>query len=293
MLQGIGAFGMGVFGLGGYAFGIEPMRHVVTRYAFTPEGWPQGFHLRIAALSDIHACRPWMTPERIRTIAEATNALKPDLVVLLGDFVVAQRFITGLVADSEWAQALSVLSAPLGVHAVLGNHDWWIDADAQRRRGGPTAARRALEAKSIPVYENDVVKLRKGDNDVWIAGLADQIAIRLGPRRFRGLDDVRRTLGKISNDAPVIALAHEPDIFARLPKRVTLTLCGHTHGGQVRILGYSPIVPSRYGNRYAYGHVVEGGRHLVVSGGLGCSKLPVRFGVPPEIVLIDLGGPAA
>ena len=84
-------------------------------------------------------------------------------------------------------------------------------------------------------------------------------------------------------------LAHEPDIFPQVPERVSLTLSGHTHGGQVRLLGYSPMVPSQYGNRYAYGHVVEDGRHLVVSGGLGTSILPVRFGVPPEIVLLDVG----
>jgi predicted MPP superfamily phosphohydrolase len=289
----VGAFGLGMSGLGGYAFGIETMRHVVTHYAITPSGWPTGLRLRIAALSDIHACHPWMTTDRIRHICETTNALKPDVTVLLGDFVVAQRLVTGVVADSEWADALSTLSAPLGVHAVLGNHDWWVDSDAQSRRGGPTSARRALEAKDIPVYENDVVKLVKGGHEFWIAGLADQIAIRLGPRRYRGLHDVAGMLAKISGDAPVIALAHEPDIFARMPARVSLMLCGHTHGGQVRLFGYSPVVPSRYGNRYAYGHVEERGRHMVVSGGLGCSKLPVRFGMPPEIVIVDLGGGGA
>ena len=84
-------------------------------------------------------------------------------------------------------------------------------------------------------------------------------------------------------------MAHEPDIFARVPARVSLTLSGHTHGGQVRILGWSPIVPSHYGNRYAYSHIVERGRNLIVSGGVGTSKLPLRLGVPPEIVLVELG----
>jgi predicted MPP superfamily phosphohydrolase len=93
----------------------------------------------------------------------------------------------------------------------------------------------------------------------------------------------------VTDDAPVILLAHEPDIFPRVPEQVSLTLSGHTHGGQVRLFGYSPVVPSRFGNRYAYGHIVESGRSLIVSGGLGCAILPVRFGVPPEIVLIDVG----
>jgi uncharacterized protein len=102
------------------------------------------------------------------------------------------------------------------------------------------------------------------------------------------VDDLEGTLAKVTDDAPVILLAHEPDIFPRVPARVSLTLSGHTHGGQVRLLGYSPMVPSRFGNRFAYGHIVEDGRHLVVSGGLGCSILPVRIGVPPEIVMIDV-----
>ncbi len=93
----------------------------------------------------------------------------------------------------------------------------------------------------------------------------------------------------MTDDAPALLLAHEPDVFPRVPARVALTLAGHTHGGQVRVFGFSPIVPSDFGNRYAYGHVVQDGRHLIVSGGLGNSVLPVRFGVPPEITLVRLG----
>jgi predicted MPP superfamily phosphohydrolase len=80
------------------------------------------------------------------------------------------------------------------------------------------------------------------------------------------------------------AFGIEPHV--RVPERVSLTLCGHTHGGQV--LGYSPVVPSRFGRRYAYGHIIENQRNLIVSGGLGCAILPVRIGVPPEIVLVDV-----
>jgi predicted MPP superfamily phosphohydrolase len=107
----------------------------------------------------------------------------------------------------------------------------------------------------------------------------------------RHADDLPGTLKKIRDKSnPVILLAHEPDIFPEVPERVSLTLCGHTHGGQVALpfIG-RPVVPSRYGDRYAYGHIVEDGRHLIVSGGLGCSGIPVRFGVPPEIVVIDIG----
>ncbi len=90
-------------------------------------------------------------------------------------------------------------------------------------------------------------------------------------------------------------MAHEPDIFPTVPKRVSLTLSGHTHGGQIRLFGVSPALLGSSRERYAYGHVVEDGRHLIVSGGLGVSKVAVRLGVPPEIVLLTLGqaAPAA
>ena len=78
-------------------------------------------------------------------------------------------------------------------------------------------------------------------------------------------------------------------LYNEVPDRVALTLSGHTHGGQVQLLGYAPIVPSVYGRRYLYGHIEEEERHLIVSGGLGCSGVPLRFGRPPEIVMIELG----
>ena len=141
----------------------------------------------------------------------------------------------------------------------------------------------------LSVLENDALRLVKDGRPFWLLGLGDQIALLRKPRLL-GIDDLPGTLAKLTDDAPAILLAHEPDIFPKVPARVALTLSGHTHGGQVRLFGYSPVVPSRFGNRYAYGHVVENGRHLVVSGGLGTSIAPIRFGVPPEIVLVALGG---
>ena len=87
-----------------------------------------------------------------------------------------------------------------------------------------------------------------------------------------------------------VVLLHDPGAFRHLPEgEGDLVLSGHTHGGQVRIFGFSPVVPSRFGSRYIYGHKIEDGRNLIVSGGLGCSTLPLRFGSPPEIVMIELG----
>lgn len=84
-------------------------------------------------------------------------------------------------------------------------------------------------------------------------------------------------------------MAHEPELFPAMPARIAASFSGHIHGEQVRLFGWSPVVPSRYGNRYAWGHVREGGRDLVVSGGLGVTHLPLRFGVPPEITLVEMG----
>ena len=179
--------------LGAYAVGIEPMLLThVKRYSLTPPHWPAGLRLRVVALADIHACRPWMTPERIASLVEQANALQPDLIVLLGDYAAGTRLVSDWVDASEWAPALSGLKAPLGVWSILGNHDWWEDRSAQKAGAGPTIARIALERAGIPVLENDVVRLEKDGHGFWLAGLADQLALRpgWGRTRFKGLDDL-------------------------------------------------------------------------------------------------------
>ena len=278
----------------GYAFVVEPLLRLrIARYDFTPKRWPDGFKLRIAALADLHAGEPWMGIDRVRSIVDRTNALGADVIVLLGDYVCGRSVWREPVAPKDWSKALAQLRAPLGVHAILGNHEFWEDAAVQRAGAGIPFGRRALEDAGIPVYENDVVRLRKAGRPFWLAGLGDQLAYlptrRARPGRDIGVDDLSGTLGKVTDDEPVILLAHEPDIAVRVPERVSLILSGHTHGGQVRLFGWSPLVPSRFGNRFAYGHVREQ-CDIIISGGLGCSIAPVRFGVPPEIVLVTLGG---
>lgn len=115
--------------------------------------------------------------------------------------------------------------------------------------------------------------------------MADQEPfLPLGDRR--SLADLPLTLRNVMGDAPVILMVHEPKIFRSVPERVSLTIAGHTHGGQVRLFGHSPFMPARHG-QYIYGHFVENGRNLIVSGGLGVSRVAVRLGVPPEIVLVE------
>lgn len=301
VLKGMLAFSAGTATLGGYAV-AEPWRLNVTRYAFTPPNWPKGLKLRCAVLADLHACEPWMGEARIRQIVARTNALAPDVTLLLGDYEAGYNLsrLSKPVEASVWAGALGGLRAALGVHAVLGNHDWWHDIEVQVRRGGPVPAAVALEAAGIPVYQNKAVRLVKDGKPFWIAGLGDQWAfwprgLKKHPRMVRvyeGVDDLAGTLAQVTDDAPVVLMAHEPDIFPKVPDRVALTVSGHTHGGQITFAGYAPVVPSRYGRRYVYGHVVEENRSIIVSGGLGCSGMPIRFGRPPEIALIELGSEA-
>jgi predicted MPP superfamily phosphohydrolase len=293
-LRWLGSLGLIGLATSAYAVIVEPLlRRRVTRYDLKLERWPDNLHLTIAVIADLHACKPWMDVDRIRSIVDETNALRADLIVLLGDYAVAHPFILEHVPVDEWAEALAGLKAPLGVHAVLGNHDWWHDTAAQSAGRGPTVNRLALDRAGIPAYENDVVRLSKAGQVFWLAGLGDQLAFvpsfRRVAGRSRGVDDLTGTLSKVPASDPVILIAHEPDIMPRVPERVSLVLSGHTHGGQVRLFGWSPVVPSRYGNRYAYGHVREQ-CDLIVSGGLGCSIVPVRFGVPPEIVVVSITG---
>lgn len=284
------ASAVGLLSLTGYAAGVEPlMRLSTTRYRLTPAGWPEGQKLRIVMLADFHACEPWMPASRIAAICDHANTLGGDVIVLAGDYMSGMRLVTDTVGPADWAGALSRLKAPQGVHAICGNHDWWQDPVAQRDRLPETVAHQALRGVGINVLSNSATRLGTAEAPFWIAGLEDQWAYLLGPGRMIGRDDLAATLAQVTDDAPLILLAHEPDIFPKVPDRVALTLSGHTHGGQVNLFGWTPMVPSRYGSRYAYGHKRENGRDLIISRGLGCSIVPVRLMAPPEIVVIDLG----
>ena len=281
LLAAAGVAGLSVSSTAAYAGAIEPQGLVVTRYAPTPPGWPAGRKLSVAVIADLHAGGPDMLLAHVRRVVDKAARLRPDLVVLLGDFIATYGFRTERVADPLWAAELARLKAPLGTWAILGNHDWWYDL---------AGVRSALAGVHIPVLENNAVLLGTPGSKFWLAGIGDQLAYPLGHGRFRGVDDLPGTLAQVDTDDPVLLLVHEPDIFSRVPARVALTLAGHTHGGQIRIpLIWPFFVPSKYGSRYAYGHVVEDNRHLIVSGGLGTSVIPARLGVPPEIVHLVLG----
>jgi uncharacterized protein len=281
VLGGLGLVAFAATATAGYATGVEPLSVTVTTYGLTPPGWPRGHRRTITVIADLHAGGPNMGSARIRQVIDIANLLKSDLTLLLGDYIATHRFVTERVPPGAWAAELKRLESPLGVYAVLGNHDWWFGIDAVRR---------AFAGVKIPVLENDALLLGERGRRFWLAGLGDQLAHRVGRRKFKGADDLAGTLARIRTNDPVLLMAHEPDIFVTVPKRVSLTLAGHTHGGQIRLPGvWQRMVPSAYGARFAYGHIVEDDRHMIVSGGLGTSFVPMRLGVPPEILRIELG----
>jgi uncharacterized protein len=264
-----------------YAGAVEPNGLVVTRYAPAPRGWPAERRLTITVIADLHAGGPDMLVPHVRHVVDTANALHSDLIVLLGDYEARYEFPIPPMPVALWSAELKRLTAPLGVWTILGNHDWWHNT---------AMVRQALTDAQIPVLENNAVLLGAEGKKFWLAGIGDQLAHPLGHHRYRGVDDLPGTLAQIRTDDPVVLLVHEPDIFPRVPSRVALTLAGHTHGGQIRVpLVWPLFVPSKFGARYAYGHIVENERHLIVSGGLGTSIIPARLGVPPEILQVRLG----
>jgi predicted MPP superfamily phosphohydrolase len=294
-LQASGGILVAGSGLGAYACAIEPGLCLdVTTYRVTPTGWPADHEMTCAIVADIHACEPWMSADRVRQIVAVTNALAPDITFLLGDFNAGHKYVSGAVYPHQWGEALEALTAPLGVYAVLGNHDWWHGALPSMRADGAESVRRALKHAGVKVLENHSVALTHHGRPFWVAGLADQMAVPGGRHGTFGYDDLGGTLAQVTDDAPILLLAHEPYIFDDVPKRVSLTLCGHTHGGQVNIPILSPWYERRsIGTHHIYGHIVEGGRHMIISAGLGTSIAPIRFRRPPEIVLVTLGGSEA
>jgi predicted MPP superfamily phosphohydrolase len=263
------AVGLVAFALAIWAFWWEPKRLVSREARLTLPCWNVR-PLRIAVVSDLHIGSPFTGIEKLDQIVAEINAGRPDVIVLLGDFVI--QGVTGgkFVPPEATAARLANLHAPLGVFAVLGNHDWWLDAQRVSR---------SLRSASIEVIDDRAVRLEHG-GPFWLVGVSD---FQEGPH------DVAGALRQVTDSAPVLVITHNPDVFPLIPNRVCLTLAGHTHGGQVAlpIVGRL-IVPSRYGQRYAIGHIRENGKDLFVTSGVGTSIIPARFRVPPEIVFLEI-----
>jgi predicted MPP superfamily phosphohydrolase len=251
---------------------IEPARLVVNRQELRVPRWPRALSgLRVALISDLHVGSPHWDLARLRELVQRTNAEQPDLILLAGDYEINGVWFGSKVAIEPIAAELGKLRAPLGVVSVLGNHDWWND---------PLRTKRALQANGVRVLDDEAQRIDARGSSFCLLGLRDEY--------FRA-HSATQELDLALPGLPLIVLVHEPDVFAELDQRALLTLAGHTHGGQVDLplLGRA-IVPSRFGARYAAGAVIENGRMLFVTTGVGTSIIPVRFRVPPEIALLTL-----
>jgi predicted MPP superfamily phosphohydrolase len=244
------------------------VRHITAAIA----GWPRlPRPLRIVFLSDLHAGSHAGDAARLGAIVHEAQAHKPDLVLHGGDFVNMQIFGGGRLAPRVIAATLGQLDAPLGRYAVLGNHDY---------THGERPITEALESHGIAVLNDERRTLRFEGHEIDLVGLPDSVILR---------GEGRALLAGLTR--PTIVLAHDPFWFAHMPAGPHLTLAGHTHGGQVRF----PLVgalrnASAAPLRWTYGHIVEGGRHLYVTSGIGTSGIPLRIGMPPEYVVIDVDG---
>jgi len=251
-----------------YSF-LESRRMPVVREATIglPD-WPKGAKPVTAVLiADIHIGNASMEPERLNDIVDQINALRPDLVLIAGDFIAGhQPNMADRVADGM-SDALARLTPPLGTVAVLGNHDLWT---------GITVIRDALARAHVTLLSNEAVER----GPIAIAGIDDH---------FTGQRDIDQAWGRVRRlPGARVALSHSPDIDYGLPKDASLLLAGHSHCGQVALPFYGPIVwVTRDRNRC--GLIRQGKLNIIVTAGLGTSGVPFRLSAPPDLWMLHLG----
>lgn len=231
--------------------------------------------IRVALLSDIHLGNRGMEPRRLAAIVDQVNALRPDLILIAGDFVTGYDATGAAERAAGLTMPLSRLRAPLGALAVYGNHDHWT---------APAGIRSALGKAGIPMLENQAV--RRGP--LAIVGVGDH---------FSGRDDLPRALTEARRISGVpVVLTHSPSLAPALPAGYSLVLAGHTHCGQVvlpwvgPLLNRSPHANWRhlYEPRYRCGLVQDRGRLTIVTAGVGSGTMPVRLDAAPDWWLLTL-----
>jgi uncharacterized protein len=249
-------------------------RHLVVRIDIALAGWPTFKRpLRIAFLSDFHVGSHTDDVARMSAILAEAATYTPDLVLFGGDYMNMHFVGGGRVPPHAIAAMLARLGAPLGRIAILGNHDYMYGED-------DVAA--ALRARGITVLDHERRTVTFEGHAIDVVGVPDAHLVR---------DEARELLAGLRPERPAIVLAHDPMWFADVPAGPFLTLSGHTHGGQVKLPGIgimhnASVAPLRW----SHGLVVEDGRTLYVSAGLGTSIIPLRIGVPPEFAIIDVNG---
>jgi uncharacterized protein len=220
----------------------------------------------IVQLSDIHL-QPYTQPDLVRRTVEISNGLKPDLVVLTGDYVWRDQD-----AAFELTPILAGLNARYGVYSVLGNHDHWLDVEATKR---------AFAEAGLPMLINQGVEIGQGNGSFYLAGMDDG---------WSGQPDLGLALENAPTDIPIVLLLHEPDLVDETSRdrRISLQLSGHTHGGQVLIAGRPPIFTPDLGKKYSQGLFRVNDTWLYTNRGLGVISVPLRLNCPPEVTLLTL-----
>lgn len=252
----------------------RPQPHVVRRYSLTLPGWPKFDRpLRIALLSDFHIGSHTGDVPRYTALALEVAALLPDLVLFGGDYMNMQILGGGRVPPRVIARLLARIMGRHGRFAILGNHDYIY---------GEQEVAAALHANGIAVLDHARGTFSFGKHQIDVIGVPDAHVVR---------PQAQSLLAGLAPDRPAIVLAHDPVWFKDVPPGPYLTLAGHTHGGQIKLPGLGVLKnSSRAPLRWSHGLVVEEGRHLIVTAGLGTSFMPLRIGVPPEFVLIEVTG---
>jgi uncharacterized protein len=256
-----------VSSMSAYARLIEPYQYLISETDIYIRNLPKAFEgFRITQLTDIHHSRI-LGIEEVRRVVKIAQQTKPDLFVLTGDYTTSyRRYI------EPCAEALSMLSAPEGVWAVLGNHDHYTD---------PELTTRALERQHITVLNNAHTSLQRGSDAIQLSGIDDW---------SWNATDWQRALSGLNANTPTILLSHQPSVLdLEQTQTVALILSGHTHGGQLKL----PVIgaPARFATqdlKYARGLFRSGDTQLYVSAGTGVIGLPLRFGVRPEIAVLRL-----
>ena len=261
-----------VLGIAGWSVGIEPGWLQQRQLVLAAPAWT-GPPLTIAVAADFHVGAPHAGLPMLQRVVDELNAARPDLVLLPGDFVIQGVLGGQPVAPEDIAAVLAGLTAPLGVFATLGNHDWWLDGERVRK---------ALETAGIQVIDNRALPLASADGRLWLAGIGDDMTGHARPdAAFAG----------VPADARLIVMMHDPANAAALPPQTVVAFAGHTHGGQVRLpLIGALITPGRAPRRHSWGWIPDAPAPTWVTAGIGTSILPIRFNCPPETVVLRVGG---
>lgn len=270
-LAGLACLFVAGLALMGYSFAEARRDPVVRRAAIALPDWPAGAApVRAVLLSDVHIGTAAMDAARLDRIVDQVNALRPDIVLIAGDFIYGHAPDSASRLGEPMVAPLSRLRAPLGVVAALGNHDHWT---------GPAAVRDQLRRAGATVV---------ADNAAIVLG---PLALGVAGDDFTGRANLPATVVAMRRLAGArVILTHSPDIAPNLPDEVSLLLAGHTHCGQVVLPLLGPVSEvSRFGPRYRCGVRREGGRTVVVTAGLGTSGGPFRLGAPPDLWLLELG----